>query len=274
MEYGVYENDLFREYLKKNDIKKSQVIAKNLFCKLPGDEKMFESYFTFCTNLVSEESFSKNGLYQFLLSEAELALKIYAENCIMEEVSIKLIEKCNNILNQKIVLVNTIIDSEQKKSNDEAIETNNDIYKKLLSNIQQLKEHYSNFVARKISSLDNMLNKELLSAKQLEEYNKCSKELSEIVSLHIVSENKKYNSEALTLIKKVLDNFIDDSSLKKEKEREKLRSLLQENMFSFSQERLFPETLTYYNYVYSYIFSKLDNDGKKFITECAIMNKK
>ena len=68
--------------------------------------------------------------------------------------------------------------------------------------------------------------------------------------------------------------MIDDSSFKKEKERDRLKNLLIDKLFSFSQEKLFPETLNYYNFVYSFIFGKLDNDGKLFMTECAINNKR
>ena len=73
--------------------------------------------------------------------------------------------------------------------------------------------------------------------------------------------------------KQVIDAFIADSSYKKEKERDKLKSLLVECLFSYNQEKLLQETLIYYNYVYSYIFNKLDNEGKKLMTEWAINNK-
>ena len=46
--------------------------------------------------------------------------------------------------------------------------------------------------------------------------------------------------------------------------------LVSSTLFAFDAGRLFNETLIYYNHVYSFIFGKLDDDGKLALTRYSI----
>lgn len=162
----------------------------------------------------------------------------------------------------------------QNKLELEAKSNNDQIFSDLCGKINQLQNYYTEKLVGEIASLDEQLDKDLLSKTQIRNYNASSEKLSGIISKRLKKENADYNAKALLSFKQGMEEFINDSSFKKEKERDKLKSLLTIKLFSFNQEKLFPETLNYYNFVYSFIFGKLDNDGKLFMTECAINNKR
>lgn len=270
---GINTNELFKSY-QKDDIMKAQLIAKNLFCKEPGDIKVFNSYFSFCTGVISKKPVNSIETCQFFFSEAELALRIFSEKCEMSEESLKAINNSNEILQKKLNIINSMIDDVQKQAEAEAVSANNQIFNDLCGMIIRLECYYSDKVADEIAELDNKLNKDLLSKAQIKHYKAQSEKLSGVIAKRIREQNVAYNKKALEALKVALEQFIGDSSYKKDKERDRLRGLLKSQLFDYKQELLFPETMVYYNYVYSYIFSKLDNDGKRDMTECAIYNKK
>lgn len=45
-------------------------------------------------------------------------------------------------------------------------------------------------------------------------------------------------------------------------------------LFSYDASKLFNETLIYYNHVYSFIFNKLDDNGKFRLTQISIDSEK
>lgn len=265
-------NELFVSYQKENVIK-AQIIAKNIFCKDPGDIKVFNSYFSFCTSVITKGGIYPIETYQFFFAEAELALKIFSEKCEMDETVLKTIDNCNEILQKKVAIINGMANDLQTQLDLEAMRKNDQIFSDLCGKINQLQNSYTEKLVNEIASLDNQLNKDLLSKTQIKNYNASSEKLSNIISKRLKKESVEYNRKALSAFKEGLEEFIKDSSFKKEKERNKLKELLTVKLFSFSQEKLFPEILNYYNFVYSYIFGKLDNDGKRLMTEWAIDNK-
>jgi len=270
---GINTNELFVSY-QKEDVAKAQIIAKNIFCKDPSDIKVFNSYFSFCTGVITKKGIYSIETYQFFFSEAELALKIFSEKCEMDETALKTIDNCNEILQKKVAIINAMANDLQNKLELEAKSNNDQIFSDLCGKINQLQNYYTEKLVGEIASLDEQLDKDLLSKTQIRNYNTSSEKLSDIISKRLKKENADYNAKALKSFKEGIELFIDDSSFKKEKERDRLKNLLIDKLFSFSQEKLFPETLNYYNFVYSFIFGKLDNDGKLFMTECAINNKR
>lgn len=269
---GIYTNDLFKAYYKE-DVMKAQMIAKNLFCKEPSNIKIFNSYFSFCTGVVSKRTRITVEECQFFLAEAELALRIFSEKCEMNDTSLRAIENSNETLRKKIGVINELVREQQNKLEVKAKEDNDKTFIQLCTEIGKLQNQYADTVAEKIASLDGRINKELLSQEQIKTYHKYSDDLSQIVSKHLKQQNMDYNVQAVSSFKRVVDEFISDSSYRKEKGRDRLFELLKGGLFNHSQDKLFPETLIYYNYIYSYIFSKLDHEGKKMMTECSIKNK-
>ena len=111
---GIYTNELFKAYFKE-DVMKAQVIAKNLFCKEPSNIKIFNSYFSFCTGVVSKRTSNSIEVCQFFLAEAELALRIFSEKCELNEASLKAIENSNEALRKKIGIINELLKEQQNK---------------------------------------------------------------------------------------------------------------------------------------------------------------
>ena len=262
-------NKLFMTYQKK-DIAKAQIIAKNIFCKAPSDITVFNSYFSFCTNIIAKKYLYLIETYQYFYAEAELALKIFTEKCEMDETSLKTIDNCNKILEEKAVFINALTNDLQDQLEQEEKNKNEQIFSNLSKKIDQLLLSYSEELVEEIASLDNQLDKDYLSENQIKDYKTNCEKLSDIISKQLRKETAIYNTKALLGFKEAMEEFVKDSSYKKEKERDKLKCLLINKLFSFNQEKLFPETLNYYNFVYSFIFGKLNNDGKLFMTECAI----
>ena len=149
---GINTNELFKTY-QKDDIMKAQLIAKNLFCKEPGDIKVFNSYFSFCTGVISKKPINSIETCQFFFSEAELALRIFSEKCEMSEGALKAINNSNEILQKKLNVINSMIDAIQKQAEAEAVSANNQLFDDLCAKINQLDFHYTDVLAEEIASL-------------------------------------------------------------------------------------------------------------------------
>ena len=81
-------------------------------------------------------------------------------------------------------------------------------------------------------------------------------------------DNVLYNQKAVDAFASAFKQFKDNEA--KYKNHTQLYTLASTTLFAFDAARLFNETLIYYNHVYSYIFSKLDDDGKLALTRYSI----
>lgn len=110
------------------------------------------------------------------------------------------------------------------------------------------------------------------SPKEGPAYDRLTKECTEAISRKMqeleYKSNKRYNKTAIEAYAKAYKAFKDDESLCKNWPR--LSRLASETLFAFEASRLFNETLIYYNHVYSYIFNKLDDDGKLALTGLSV----
>ena len=82
------------------------------------------------------------------------------------------------------------------------------------------------------------------------------------------NKNTDYNKKAVEAFSSAFERFRKDEG--KYKNQSQLFSLASTTLFAFDASRLFNETLIYYNHVYSYIFSKLDDAGKLALTRYSI----
>ena len=80
--------------------------------------------------------------------------------------------------------------------------------------------------------------------------------------------NVDYNKKAVVAFESAFKKFRNDEATYKN--HSQLFSLASSTLFAFDAAKLFNETLIYYNHVYSYIFSKLDEDGKLALTRFSI----
>lgn len=264
--------ELFEKLYKENAIGDAQIVGKNQFCQNPGDEKFFCTYFDFCINVadwpVEIETRS------FFLSEAELALNVFSEKCNLDEVMLKVIQDARSKLIKVSDDINSFIQNQTQKEEEHAVKSNNTILSKLVKLKSELNEansqNYFDKVLIKMSKLEDGLDKTLLTSDQLKLYNSLAKEYSTLVSQKMAEishlEDVEYNRKAASSFKKAFDDFKANENKYKESDS-KLYGLVSQYLFAFDAKRLFNECLVYYNHVYTYIFNKLDDDGKFRFTQ-------
>ena len=81
-------------------------------------------------------------------------------------------------------------------------------------------------------------------------------------------DNIDYNKKAVNAYNSAFTSFKNNESRYKDKSQ--LFGLVSTTLFAYDAGRLFNETLIFYNHVYSYIFSKLDDNGKLELTRYSI----
>lgn len=80
--------------------------------------------------------------------------------------------------------------------------------------------------------------------------------------------NIAYNKKAAEAYDKAFKLFKGNES--NYKNQTQLFNLVSSTLFAYDAAKLFNETLIYYNHVYSYVFGKLDDDGKFALTRFSI----
>lgn len=124
-----------------------------------------------------------------------------------------------------------------------------------------------------ISKLDAQIEHEYMTDEQKAHYDRINKECTACISdkmremEHV--NNVAYNKRAVEAYDFAFKKFKGDESRYK-KNQIQLFSLVSSTLFAYDAARLFNESLIYYNHVYSYIFSRLDDDGKLALTRFSI----
>lgn len=260
------------ERLKKDSIWDAQIVGKNIFCLNPGEEKSFTDYFSFCLKIATWPVEIETRT--FFANEAELALNVFSEKCQMDESTLKVIKDSRSKLVAVSTKINAFIQSQSEEQAKAADEANN----KVLTELSKLKSKMihvkgqSQFdeVLKKMSSYEERLDKNILNQQQTILYHSLTRDFSALVSQKMaeISHNDdiQYNKKAANSFKKAFDLFKENEDKYKKSDSE-LYGLVSEHLFAFDARKLFNECLVYYNHVYSYIFNKLDDDGKFRFTQ-------
>ena len=265
-------NALFEKLLANNDIWNAQIVGKNDFCRNASNSELFTDYFDFCIRIaqypVEYETVS------FFLNEAELSLTIFSEKAEMDPQILALISE------KREILVSTAkhIESNQAKtelSAQEAIEESN---KESLQCLAKLEGRFNlincqddlDEILSEMAMLEGQLHKDHFTDEQKEDYTALTKDFSKLVSEAMEKighdADVEYNRKATTSFKKAFDLFKADED-KFKKHDSSLYELVSEYLFAYDAKRLFSETLIYYNHIYTYIFNKLDDNGKFRFTQ-------
>lgn len=267
--------NLFKQLSSQNNIWDAQLVGKNQLCKFPSDKSIFESYFNFCVKICHLPIEIETR--QFFLKEAELALSIFCEKAEINIAVLKFIE------NKRIDLVdasNSINQSIQElvATEKEAMTSKNQTN---LINLIKLKSQFVECTSKnkfdeliiKMSELESSLDKDSFSDDQQLHYENLTKDYADIISHSMARIGKlndtKYNREAVESFKKAFDLFKSDPTLYSNSDS-KLYNLVSKYLFAYDAKKLFNETLVYYNHVYTFIFNKLDDNGKFNLTKISI----
>lgn len=267
---------LFNQYKNCGELSKALIVGRNLFNQHPGNIEVFTAYFDFLCTLAEKLPLITDR--QQFGEQARIAISFFSENAELSEDMIDAIsenqERLDAIFSDLNEQHEAMVKAEQKR-----LEEQN---QKGLLKVHDLKQELSkvadesalNKVLNQLAQIDAELDKGEFTSDQTAYYDFETKEFTELISEVMrkleYKKNVAYNKQAADSFAKAFELFRKDEE--KYRNRDQLRALASQALFCFDASRLFNETLIYYNHIYSYIFSKLDDDGKfaltKFSIEC------
>ncbi len=265
------------ELMERGELDTALIVAKNAFNRAPGDEKAFIDYFDLLCELAEQVSETAPELAERDMASAETALAFFSENTDLNESRIDYIESCRTRLSTLCDKLNELADAREQAERSAQEGKNAAALANLQRQIQELgqardQKTFSEMLV-KTSAIDKSLVQEAFTPEQRATYDVHTKELSRVIEEQMKTlaraENVAYNKQAVEAFHLVLKQFHADEA-RYTKSANELRALVNENLFGHDTTRLFPETLTYYQHVYGYIFSKLDDEGKFALTRLSI----
>lgn len=264
--------NLFRQYVSKGNISEALLVGHNLLNKNRDNKDIFDLYFDFLLCLASDKEAENGGKY---IQQAEAALTFFSENADMSEDVVHYIQTKE----EDLIQVYSVIEEERKEKEIELLRAKIKANDDTLSSIKKFagklleagkKEELDN-ILEQIGKMDTEIEKEYLVERQQKEYQILTRQCSDSVSVKLKAferkENVEYNLRAIEAYEKVFKYFKGNEVISEHKEVVK-------NLFAFDAARLFNETLVYYNHVYSYILSKLNDEEKFKLTKLAIVSEK
>lgn len=263
---------LFKELKAEKNFWDAHTVGKNIFCKFPDNQNIFDEYFCFCCTVASYPIEMETR--RFFLKEAELALSIYSERTEMSRDNLKFIEEKRQTLIETSYAINKKIEEDFDKTRSEIIEANNSYLRELVSLKGEFLVCNSQIVFDKLisqmASIEEHFDKDAFTDTQKVQYDSLTREFSNLVSKSMAvitnASEIEYNKKAANSFRKAFELFKNDSDKYTGNERN-LYELVAKHLFAYDAKRLFNETLVYYNHVYTYIFNKLSDEGKFRFTQ-------
>lgn len=255
---------------------KELLIARNEFCKNAGSEFLFKKYFNL---LLKQEKKEPNPSVKYdIIQQADTALSVFCERVELNDEIIQHIDKYHSDIDNCFQELNEMSAgiSDADDSNDSQI-ARNEIN---IQSLAKLKEQMSNITSQslfdkcldRLSEIDENIDKESLTREQKKEYDRLTNEFSKVVSDKVnllnFRKEKDYNASALKEIHTVYYAYKNDE--KKYNDFNDETKALIKRLFCFNSSRLTSEVLIYYNQVYSFIFSKLNDEEKFELTEMSL----
>lgn len=265
---------LFEKYKNDGKITEALLVGRNLFNRNSGDEKIFSAYFEYLCTL-AETLPSLADRINFA-EQASVALAFYSENA---ELTSKSVDALSGQQQRIDGILSEIESTKAKRVADERAEIeahNSECLKKLYSLKDEMhrattQDEFDKILV-KIGETDTAMDKDEFTDEQSSIYKSLTKGHTELISekMHQLEhiKNIAYNKQAADAFASAFDRFRKDEN--KYRNQSQLFLLASTTLFAFDASRLFNETLIYYNHVYSYIFSKLDDDGKLALTRYSI----
>lgn len=261
---------LFKKLKEAGKISEALLVGRNIFNRNPGNAEVFDEYFSYlCTLAETLPSLADRTEFA---NQASIVLSYFIENTDITE------DKIADILTYQMRL-NTIF-SELEKTQQNLAEK--ELNERLQHNSKSLVELYTlkdkmqalsnqkelDEILSRIRQIDATIDKEIFNQEQNDAYEDLTKSLTDLISTKMreleKENNIEYNKKAAESFAWAFNQFRSNES--KYRKQTQLFTLVSTSLFAYDASRLFNETLIYYNHVYSYIFSKLDDDGKLALT--------
>lgn len=266
--------NLFKEYKDSGKIPEALLIGRNMVNKDPGNIEKVKLYLELLLNLSDKLPCLEDK--KNFLGQANITLAFFEENA---DLSMELIE-CISIYKQRIDIISNEINQIELKENNDSLEeikakNTNQIKALSFANdrlLQVTNQDELDKVLQEITKIDSFILHNYLTEEQKNNYNfinkTCTSNISDKMQEIEYKDNILYNKEAINAYHNAFINFKEEET--KYKNQTLLFSLVSDTLFAYDARRLFNETLIYYNHIYSYIFSKLDDEGKYALTRFSL----
>ena len=265
---------LFNEYKNSGRITEALMIGRNMVNKSPDNLEYIDIYTDLLFSLA--EKLPSINERKIFIDQLNVAITFFEENTKLTKDIINRIMLYREHLNKIILEIERL---ENKKIKEELAE----IEIKNTKNIEELYKIRENFksiktqeefdiILEKIATIDLNINHDYMTSEQKKHYNQLNKECTENISAKIHEleyiKNIEYNKNAVNAYNIAFQKFKIDEN--KYKNQTQLFQLVSSTLFAYEASSLFNETLIFYSHVYSFIFSKLDDEGKFFLTKYSI----
>lgn len=266
---------IFNEYLEKNEIWQANLLIKNLFNKNIDNRDVFQEFYEFCTKIAQWNIDIPTRI--MFLDQASSALVFFSENATLTKEIIEMINVCQNEVNQLRAEITKVEHIQLDRSKEETINAQGEHLLKLTDYKYALgrskNQQDFNALLERVKEAEEQLEEGFLTEDQEKLYKELTADYPNVINQKL-SEFEKvkvndYNKKAVKDFNHVLNEFKQNEDKYKTNILE-LKRLVGNRLFSYDAAQLLNETLIYYNHVYSFIFGKLDEDGKYKLTELAI----
>lgn len=258
-----------KDYAAKGSFREALIIGQNLAARNSGDPEVFNAYASVLESVMDTEGTS-DGKMRYV-QQLSSTLAMFSELVDMDDTMVRFVMSQEDRLGKLFDGIQQLRKQEEREFVKKKIVANDDILVKLPSAMESLKKAADresfDAVLQQIQQYDAAIDKSYLTDRQKNVYDSVTRQCSKIVDVKLRAFQRvadiAYNEQALEAYERVFRYFKDGKVLDDHKD-------VISGLFGFDPSRLFNETLTYYNHVYAYVLSKLDDDGKFRLTKAAI----
>ena len=267
--------ELLKKYIEEYEIEKAIIVGRNIINQNPNDRETINIYLNFLFDLANALPVIDER--RSFLEQGRVVVSFVEENAQLDS---EFLDWLMTFSQKEVDIENKINEDEDRKFNNivSDIEISNGkllvrVYElcDLLNEVDSQKE-FDNLM-REFIETDRKIDKDYLTLTDQQQYDELSKKCSETISRKMKElehiENLEYNEKAAQSFFAAFKEFSDNEAEYKSNV-DNLIGMLNKKFFGFDSDRLFPETVIYYQYIYSRIFDKLSDDGKKKITYASI----
>lgn len=275
-------NEIYQKYKNRDDgMSVAYLIIKNLLNKDIGNKELFDEFLNTSMQII-EMPITFEERYT-ILNEVESAFMLFMDNTEIKEETLDYYRLVKNKISDTHNKIQEEEEKQYKEGFDKILEENRKKISELANKNSDIKKANSQKglekVLEEIKKIDDEIDTDFLDDNIQKVYEQNEELRTKLVYEKIEeiqrSEKMNYNVKAANDIQYVY-NELKHNKNKYISQQGNLKNLLQRRMFILDMNRLFNETIVYYNFVYNWIFQNSDiDDGLKFkITEWAAMTEK
>lgn len=253
----------------------ANILIRRAFIESPGDAEVFKTYVSYL--LARTDSAENKTAKMDFLTDGYSAVIAFSEVCSRADFS--LVGAFRRKIEEKRAQINLQQESAITSQNDEVLRN----LKSVLASVQGCTEASQiRTYLEHAATVELGLNLSALNEKQKAVYGELKRSY-ENYAVRTAEQLKQaqltgYNQQAVQRIKTFHEAFVasEKSIIDKlwSKEKPDAVRLVREHIASINMSYLWPEVVTYFNFVYGYVFVKLEDPDKFRVTEVMTLSKK